>query len=93
MTISELKEKLGDLKDNERERYLWPLFKMFSPLSTNQLRDFQNSWDGHRPFEEFCAAQNKQIIASIDMEISIFPNNQFSRTILHSGSEADADRD
>lgn len=70
MTIKEILEKLDDFKGKEREKYLRSLFDNLTPFSQNQLRNFQDTWDGNKSFEEFVKAQNKEIRMCIEMELS-----------------------
>lgn len=67
MKIKELLEKLDTLEDRECLR---GLAKMLSDVSVATLNEFQNNWDGRRPFEEFVAAQNKVIRDCVKLEMS-----------------------
>ena len=71
MKISEILEKLDDFTDDERQKYLGGMWKKVSRLSKGTLLNFQNEWDGGKPFDEFKKAQNKVIRDCIKMEIMI----------------------
>lgn len=67
MKIKELLEKLDTLEDRECLR---DLTKMLSGVSVATLNEFQNTWDGRKPFEEFVVAQNKVIRDCVKLEMS-----------------------
>ena len=77
MTIKELKEKLENFTDDEREKYLSALVNKFSKLSRGTIQNFQQKWEiegfdkqgKQKPFEEFKKAQNKEFLMCINMEI------------------------
>ncbi len=68
--VMEIVEKLGVQSD--RAKYLSPLLQLFSPVSKKTLRDFQDSWDGTKSFDDFVAAQNSLIKDCLTIELSSF---------------------
>ena len=70
MTVKEIVEKMDSFTDEERTEYLAPLLDNLTLLSKSQIRNFQDVWDGNRPFDEFKTAQNTEIRKCIEMELS-----------------------
>jgi hypothetical protein len=77
MKIKELLEKLDELTDEEREKWLSKLIDKFTPESLGTIANFQREWINSdkskgimRPFEEFRTAQNKVIRDCVKMEKS-----------------------
>jgi hypothetical protein len=77
MKVKELLDKLDELTDEEREKWLLKLADRFSPESLGTIMNFQREWvqsdksQGiQRPFDEFKKAQNKVIRDCVKLEES-----------------------
>lgn len=69
MTIKELYDQIEAFSEEQRKEHVTVLFKMLTPLSMNQIMNFQNKWDGKRTYEEFKSYQAHLIRQCIEMEI------------------------
>ncbi len=77
MIIRELLEKLEEMEEAEREKWLSKLIDRFTPESLGTLSNFQNDWISsdkekgiQRPFDDFVKAQNAIIKSCVAMEAS-----------------------
>lgn len=69
MKVSEIKEKIDSFSSDERNKYLRPLLDQFSSYGKSALVNFQNRWDGSKPYEEFVKNQNMLILTLLETEI------------------------
>ena len=77
MKVRELLDKLDELTEEEREKWLLKLADRFTPESLGSIMNFQREWVSSdkaqgimRPFEEFKKAQNQIIRNCVKMEES-----------------------
>ena len=72
MTISDIITALenGTLRTDAERETLQPVIKLFCPVSLQTIRNFQDSWNWDRPFTEFMAAQDKELLTCLKLEIS-----------------------
>ena len=72
MTIKKIYEKLDDFTVDERAEQLKQLKKLFTPLSIEQLKQFEIKImsDTTLNFEDFVKEQNAEIRICINLEVS-----------------------
>lgn len=77
MTIKKIYEKLDNFTVDERAEWLKRLFNLFSPLSMEQLRQFEEEFNVRRlssdnklQFKDFIKEQNAEIKLCIDLEVA-----------------------
>jgi hypothetical protein len=70
MTIAELLEKMDAFTDEERKKYLGALLNMLTPVSNQTIVEFQQKWDGSKPFNEFIEAQNRELKTCVGLEMT-----------------------
>jgi hypothetical protein len=75
MKLKELKARLGELTDKEREEHLTKLMRIMTEPTIVTLQRFQQSWDyaANPPPDggkKFFAEQNKLILTCIEIEQS-----------------------
>jgi len=61
MRLIDAIHEIGTMNDEDRGKYGKILFDMLSPISKNQLLEFQNGWDGTKTFANFKLAQAYEI--------------------------------
>jgi hypothetical protein len=69
-TVKQILAEMDDFSDEDRKRYLGLLLNKCTEVTEATLNSFQRHWDGRRPFEEFKAAQNKEIRECVKLELS-----------------------
>lgn len=69
MTVQEVLDQMDSWKDEERNQ-LGPLLNVLCGVSQQTLRQFQNEWDGSKPYDEFVVAQNAEIRKCVELEMS-----------------------
>ena len=74
MTVGELDDQLHTFERGKRKQLLSALFKMFTPMSIEEIGRFMKEWDRSRPQEEFLAEHNDLVRGCIQMETSVFGN-------------------
>ena len=69
MTVKEIYDKLETFSDDDRAKYAGALCEKLSPTSMQTMLEFQDTWDGNKPPEEFFEAQVKKIKMCVDLEV------------------------
>lgn len=70
ITLQQFIDRIHSFTGDERAEYIPRVMDRLSQVSYNQLLNFQNSWDGTRPFDEFRKEQDKEIVLCIKMEVN-----------------------
>ena len=73
MTIKDILAALenGILRTDDERKKLSPVIALFSPGSFQTINEFQSTWDFRgRPYSEFVKAQDKVLLACLQLELS-----------------------
>jgi hypothetical protein len=58
------------MSEQEKLQYGGALLELLCPVSIKELKAFQDKWDGHRPYEEFCEAQAVVLRGCVSVEMT-----------------------